>query len=95
MTCPELNTAAWAVADEQNARAAEAASAASPVIATVATVTAGGASDGNALVVVTYRGVSTTVAGYLNSYTPTVGNRVLGVFIDNQLIVLGRVIGHP
>jgi hypothetical protein len=62
---------------------------------TIATVTAGAASDGNALVTVTWRGATVTANGYLSSYTPVAGNRVLCTYIGNQLIVLGRTVGAP
>lgn len=61
----------------------------------VATVTAGAAADSNALVAVTYRGV-TTEAAYLSSYTPTVGHVVLLlVQSSGSVVVLGRLIGTP
>jgi hypothetical protein len=34
-------------------------------------------------------------AGYLSSYTPVVGHRVLCELVDNQLIITGRVVGYP
>ena len=66
-----------------------------PIIATVAVVTAGGASDGNALVQVKRRGTTYKAAGYLNTYTPAVNDRVLCVYVDHQLIVLAKIIGKP
>ncbi|MGZ4617187.1 MAG: hypothetical protein ACXV3F_00355 [Frankiaceae bacterium] len=80
---------------DQARRVAAAAAVGGAVIATVTTVTAAGAADGNALVKVTRRGTETTAAGYLNSYTPTVNDRVVCVTVDDQPIVLGKVIGHP
>lgn len=65
------------------------------ILPTVTAVTAGGASDGNALVQVTRFGQQRKANGYLNSYTPTVNDRVLAVYVDDQLIVLGKVIGKP
>lgn len=63
--------------------------------AVVASVTAAAAADGNALVTVTWRGVSTQAA-YLASYTPTVGHVVAVVYQPpGALLILGRVIGTP
>lgn len=62
--------------------------------ATVSTVTAGAAADGNALAVVTWRGV-TQQAAYLATYTPTVGHVVAVAIQAGQLLILGRVIGTP
>lgn len=63
--------------------------------ATIATVTAGAASDGNALATVTYRGV-TQDAPYLDSYTPTAGHVVaLHTSSDGSLLILGQIIGTP
>lgn len=62
---------------------------------TVTAVTPGAASDGNALVLITYRGVSVNAA-FLASYTPTVGHVVtLLVSSSGQILILGRVIGTP
>lgn len=67
-----------------------------PVIATVTTATAGGSHDGTAyLVKVTWRGLEVTAAGYAASYTPAVNHRVMCAFVDNQLIVLCRIVGQP
>lgn len=66
-----------------------------PIIATVTAVTAGAASDGNALVQVRRRGVTSNAAGYLNVYTPAVNDRVLCVYVDDQLIVAAKIIGKP
>lgn len=60
----------------------------------IATVTAGGASDGNALVEVTWRG-GTTEVPYLSTYTPTVGHTVLLLVQLPQVVVLARIIGTP
>jgi hypothetical protein len=62
--------------------------------ATATTVTPGGASDGNALLKVTYRDQEFPVA-YFDVYTPSVGDRVLCVSVSHQPIAIGRVIGHP
>lgn len=63
--------------------------------ATVTTVTAGAASDGNALVKVTYRGTEMPVADYPDSYSPVVNDRVLCVSVDGQPSILHRGIGFP
>lgn len=61
----------------------------------VASVTPGGASDGNALATVTYRGV-TQEAAYLASYTPTVGHTVLLLVTSTgSVVILGRTLGTP
>jgi hypothetical protein len=62
--------------------------------ATVLTVTAGAASDGNALVTVSWRGVSIAVP-YVASYTPTVGHVVQLLIQGPQKIIWGRVYGMP
>lgn len=67
-----------------------------PVFADVTTVTAGAASDGNALVKVTrFDSEVTATGGYANSYTPGVGDRVLCQYVDNQLFIHGKAIGQP
>lgn len=63
-------------------------------LAVVTTVTAGAASDGNALVKVTYRDQEFPAA-YLASYTASVNDRVLCVSLFHQPVVIGRVVGHP
>lgn len=61
----------------------------------IATVTPAGASDGNALVEVTYRG-TTTAAAYPSTYTPVVGHTVnLLVTSTGSVFILGRFIGTP
>lgn len=64
--------------------------------AQVTAVTSGGASDGNALVTVDYRGALQDAA-YLASYTsPAVGHQVaVEVSSDGALLIIGRVIGTP
>lgn len=62
--------------------------------AVIATVTAGAAADGNALVAVTWRGVSQQAA-YLATYTPTVGHVVAVAVQAGQILILGRIIGTP
>ena len=62
--------------------------------AVVYSVTAGGASDGNALCVVTWRGVQTPVA-YASAYVPVVGHVVLLNVQPPSLVILCRVIGTP
>lgn len=63
--------------------------------ATVTSVTAGGASDGNALVKVRWRGQTLTVADYGAHYTPVVGHRVVCALFDDQLTLIQRSIGQP
>lgn len=61
----------------------------------IAAVTAGAAADGNALVTVTYRGI-TTAAAYPSTYTPNVGHVVnLLVCSTGSVVILGRFIGTP
>lgn len=94
MTSPRLANAARRAADHQKAQARELPPH-RPVLATVATVTAGAAGDGNALVTVTWMGATVTCSGYVNTYTPQPTDRVVCLYIGNQLIVVGKVIGHP
>lgn len=61
----------------------------------IAAVTPGAASDGNALVTVTYRG-TTVAAAYPSSYTPVAGHTVnLLVSSGGGVFILGRFIGTP
>lgn len=90
----ELAAISRRFADTNSSRIA-AAESTRQVLVTIATVTVGGAGDGNALVKVSWRGQTVTVAGYAASYTPVVGHRVVCDYIDNQLIVAYRVIGQP
>lgn len=61
----------------------------------ITTVTPGGATDGNALVTVTYRGVAQQAA-YLSSYTPVVAHNVLLLVTSTGgVVILGRIIGTP
>ena len=62
--------------------------------ATVASVTAGAASDGNALVTVSWRG-GLYPAAYPASYSPAVGHTVLLLVQDPQIAILCRLIGTP
>lgn len=62
--------------------------------AVVYSVTAGAATDGNALCVVTWRGIQTPVA-YAAAYTPVVGHTVLLNVQPPSLVILCRVIGKP
>lgn len=63
--------------------------------ATVVSVAAGGAADGNALVVINWRGTD-VAAPYLASYaTPTAGDVVAVVKTGSQLLIAGRIIGTP
>lgn len=62
--------------------------------AVVASVIPGGASDGNALVSVTWRGVTVPVA-YASVYSPVVGHTVLLSVQPPSLVILCRAIGTP
>lgn len=62
--------------------------------ASVVSVAAGGAADGNSLVVINWRGTD-VAAPYLAAYTPTVGHVVAVVKTGSQLLILGRVVGTP
>jgi len=62
---------------------------------TVVDVLPGGAADGNALVTVRWRGSPVAVNGYLASYTPSVGDRVLVAYYMNQPVIIGAIVGHP
>lgn len=62
--------------------------------ATVTSVAAGGATDGNALVVINWRGVD-VAAPYLATYTPTAGHVVAVAKTGSQMLILGRIVGTP
>lgn len=62
--------------------------------ATVTSVAAGGASDGNALVVINWQGVD-IAAPYVSTYTPTVNHVVAVAKTGSQLLILGRIVGTP
>lgn len=97
MTAPQrrMHRAARRVADQNKSLLDRALALVGLGLGSVSSVTAGGAADGNALVQVSYRGSSNAAAGYLNTYTPVANDWVLFVRVDDQLIVLGRVIGRP
>lgn len=60
----------------------------------IASVTPGAASDGNARVVVTWRGINVPCS-YPSSYTPVVGH-VVALWIDPpQIFISSRQIGTP
>jgi len=80
---------------EANARLIAAVPTTQTIIATVKTVMTGQAVDGNAVVMVTWRDSVLVANGYGSTYTPVVGHRVLCALVDNQLIVLDRLIGAP
>lgn len=94
MTSRQVAAAARRVADLNSARLRDAAGGGLHR-ATVTTVIPGGASDGNALVSVTWRGTELAVAGYPDSYTPVVGHRVLIAIADDQLEIFHRSVGSP
>jgi|SRR3954462_4086396 hypothetical protein len=82
------------LADRQTARYAEVPGG-RDMIATVTTVTPGAATDGGAVVTVTYRGDELPVAAYLTAQVPVVDQRALLRLVDNQLILIGRLGGFP
>lgn len=63
--------------------------------AVIAVVSAGAASDGNALVTVTWRGGNYTVSSYPSGYTPTVGHNVMLLIQGPQIAIAWRPIGTP
>lgn len=65
------------------------------MVATVSTVVLNAASDGGAIVTVTYRGEELTVAAYVTPHVPVVGQRSYLRLVDNQLILIGRLGGFP
>lgn len=91
-----LEVAQRAFADQVSARIAEAAKA-GRLIGVIASVTAGAASDSNAVVTVTLRGQSTptTANGYNRSYAPVVGHMVVCDLIDGQLLIAYSPVGAP
>ena len=91
-----LRDAAHHAADQQTARVARVQAVASQrVIATVATITAGAASDGLAVIAVTWRNGTVTAAGYDKTKTFAVGDRVMCDLIDGQLLVDFPIGGTP
>ena len=90
-----LASAVRRFADQQTDRAQAAADATGNVFATVTTVEAGLAKDGNARVSVQWGGGTYVANGYLNQYTPALGDRVVCVYEDAQLVILGKIIGQP
>lgn len=67
--------------------------AASPItgmVTTITSVTAGGASDGNAKVVLA-NGLDVP---YLSSYAPVAGHVVLVALLNKSPIIIGRIIGR-
>ncbi|HEX8345674.1 MAG TPA: hypothetical protein VF657_13210 [Actinoplanes sp.] len=63
-------------------------------VGTVTAITAAGGADGADMVTVDWRGTELDL-WRLDSYTPTVGDRVLLARFGSQLIVLGRPAGGP
>lgn len=95
MATRQVARAARRFADRQSARLASV-PATRLLKATVSSVTLGAASDGNALVAVSWRGGEYQVADYPDSYTPVVGDRVrCALDGDNELCILHRCIGYP
>jgi hypothetical protein len=63
---------------------------------TITTVTAGGSTDGLALVTVTLNNGSVTAAPYDLAYaSPTVGQYVAVLVVNSQPFILGRAGGFP
>lgn len=93
MTAPqELARASRRLVAQQRAKL-EALPTTETFIATVVSVTAGGGGGGS-VVQVKYHDTQIRAAGYLNSYTPSVNDRVVCVSVDAQPIILGRIIGY-
>lgn len=63
-------------------------------LADITTVTAGGATDGNALVTVNYLGAALQLP-YLSQYTPVVNHRVALGRVGGIWTILGRPVGFP
>lgn len=63
------------------------------LILTVTAVTEGASPKGNAVLEVDWGGADVPVTDYAAAYTPGVGDRVVCVHIDNQLIVLDVLAG--
>ena len=82
-------------ADQQTDRVRQAGQSTGTVFATVTTVQAGLAKDGNPRVTVQWGAGTYVVNGYLNPYTPTVGDRVVCAHEGSQLVILGKIIGQP
>lgn len=90
-----LASAVRQFADQQADRVQRAAAATGTVFATVTTVQAGLAKDGNAKVTVQWGGGTYVANGYVNQYTPAVGDRVLCAYEESQLVIVGKIIGQP
>lgn len=86
-----MTAAARRLADQNTERTQGAETRAEIVFGTVVTVTAGAGRDGNPLVSVRIgTGVVQASAGYLPSYTPLVGQRVMCAHtVDDQLAIIG------
>lgn len=82
------------MADANSARLADI-PAAKLFAGTITSVTAGAASDGNALVKVRWRGREFPVAGYGAHYTPVIGHAVTCALFDDQVRIIQRDIGQP
>jgi hypothetical protein len=95
VTAPHVNAAARRNTDWIEQTVTAAAASVAPFVATVTAVTAGAARDGTATVTAKWRGKTNVIEGYLNSYTPAIGDRVVCVSVDSQVFILGRIIGCP
>lgn len=62
--------------------------------ASIVSVAAGTATDGNALVVISWLGTDVAVP-YLATYTPAAGHVVAVARTGPQLLILGRIVGTP
>lgn len=60
----------------------------------VVSVLPGGAADGNAFVVVEWGGAQTP-AGYMDTYTPVVGDVVVMLVQGPQALIQGKIRGTP
>lgn len=61
--------------------------------ANVKTVTTGASRDGNAAVSVTWRTTTLKVNAYGETYTPTVGDRVVCLYDGSQVVIVDNMIG--
>lgn len=95
MSGPMTAAAVRRFADANTARIAAVAPDTRQIVAQIVTVNAGQAKDGNAVVLVLWRGTVCTVNGYNRAYTPVVGHQVVCDYINGQLYIAYSPIGQP